>query len=83
MHRAGLTIGQTGQMPGASLEYENTPFTLEHKTGIDLTVSLTLKAFKKLYRFYFETFRIISNPSSVRCGAICCFFSQDGFFRFF
>jgi len=39
---------------------------LEHKTGIDLTVSLTLKAFKKLYVFYFETFRIILNPSSVK-----------------
>jgi len=39
----------------------------EHKTGIDLTVSSTLKkAFKKLYMFYFETFRIIINPSSVK-----------------
>jgi len=36
-------------MPGASLEYENTPFTLEHKTGIDLTVSLTLKKPSKNY----------------------------------
>jgi len=26
----------------------------------------TKKAFKKLYMFYFETFRIILNPSSVR-----------------
>jgi len=40
---------------------------LEHKTGIDLTVSSTLKkTFKKLCMFYFETFRIILNPSSVK-----------------
>jgi len=26
----------------------------------------TKKAFKKLYMFYFETFRIILNPSSVK-----------------
>jgi len=26
----------------------------------------TKKAFKKLYMFYFETFRIIINPSSVK-----------------
>jgi len=47
--RTGLTIGQTGQMPGASrfwgprLSISKHSFTLEHKTGIDLTVSLTLR----------------------------------------
>ena len=35
---------------------------MEHKIGIDLTVSST-KPCKKLYTFYFETFRIILNPS--------------------
>jgi len=40
---------------------------LERKIGIDLTVSSAQKkAFKKLCTFYFETFRIILNPSSVK-----------------
>jgi len=40
---------------------------LERKIGIDLPVSSAQrKAFKKLCMFYFETFRIILNPSSVK-----------------
>jgi len=39
---------------------------LERKIGIDLTVSSTLKKPSKNYTFYFETFRIILNPSSVK-----------------
>jgi len=39
---------------------------MEHKTGIDLAVSLTLKSLQKLYMLYFETSRIILNPSSVK-----------------
>jgi len=39
---------------------------LDHKIGIDLTVSPTLKKPSKNYMFYFETFRIILNPSSVK-----------------
>jgi len=36
---------------------------LEHKIGIDLTVSSKVL---KIAMFYFETFRIILNPSSVK-----------------
>jgi len=39
---------------------------LEHKIGMDLTVSLTLKKPSKNYTFYSETFRINLNPSSVK-----------------
>jgi len=40
---------------------------MEHKTGIDLNSFInTKKSFKKLYMFYFETFGIILNPSSVK-----------------
>ena len=53
-----------------NVEINNCPYKpnnkiLEHKTG--MTVSSTLKKpSKKLYMFYFETFRIILNPSSVK-----------------
>jgi len=40
--------------------------TLEQKIGIGSNSFInTKKSFKKLYMFYFETFRIILNPSSV------------------
>jgi len=37
-----------------------------HNNGIDLSFINTKKAFKKLYMFYCETFRIVLNPSSVK-----------------
>jgi len=41
-------------------------FTKEQFKGIAKKFINTKKAFKKLYMFYFETFRIILNPSSVK-----------------
>ena len=45
------------------------PTDKHSKPGFDIFLNSfinTKKAFKKLYMFYFETFRIILNPSSVK-----------------
>jgi len=50
---------------------------LEHKTGIDLTVLLRLKKPSKTIHVYFQTFRIILNPSSVKNKATLGKFGLD------